>query len=113
MVPITWSNKDIERATQILFESCNIPALYLLDEPLAIMYGTGILSALVVDMGHATTDITPIYDNSPIGIGKISIPIGGADVNAYLSKLWPNKYSPATLTKIKKGSSSCLLYLFS
>ena len=103
IIPTTWSLKDIERVTQILFENLNIPALYLLDEPLAVMYGTGILSALVVDIGHSSTDITPIYDNTPIGVGKKSVLVGGADVNAYLSKLWPNKHSPAMLTRIKKG----------
>ena len=39
VVPISWSLDDVEKATQILFENLNVPALYLLDEPLGILYG--------------------------------------------------------------------------
>ncbi|KAJ3343824.1 Actin-like protein arp9 (SWI/SNF complex component arp9) [Kappamyces sp. JEL0680] len=69
MVPNTWSSTDLELATQLLFEKLNVAALYLLEEPLGALYGVGNLTGLVVDIGHDTTDITPIYDNTPIQVG--------------------------------------------
>jgi actin-related protein len=76
LIPNSWSHSDLEKITQILFEKLNVPALYLLEEPLAAMYGVGNITGLVIDIGHETTDITAIYDNTPIQV-DYSIDVGG------------------------------------
>jgi actin-related protein len=102
ILPNSWSQYDLETATRILFEECNIPALYVLEEPIGALYGTGNMTGLIVDLGHETIDITAIYDNSPIQPTKKTLELGGKDINTYLTKLWPNKHSASVLTKIKK-----------
>ena len=56
-VPVSWSRSDQERATRILFEYINVPGMFLLDQPVAALYGAGVTSGLVVDIGHTTTGI--------------------------------------------------------
>jgi actin-related protein len=55
LVPVEWSKNDAEIATQILFESFNVPGMFILEKPLAVVYGVGIMSGLVIDIGYETT----------------------------------------------------------
>ncbi|KAH9275539.1 hypothetical protein BASA83_001821 [Batrachochytrium salamandrivorans] len=75
-VPISWSRDDQNNATQILFEYVNTPGIYLLDQPVAALYGAGVTSGLVVDIGHTTTDISPVFENTVIHSATVSIALG-------------------------------------
>ncbi|KAH9247736.1 hypothetical protein BASA81_014664 [Batrachochytrium salamandrivorans] len=86
-VPISWSRDDQNNATQILFEYVNTPGIYLLDQPVAALYGAGVTSGLVVDIGHTTTDISPVFENTVIHSATVSIALGGQDIEAYIIKL--------------------------
>eukprot|EP00842_Homolaphlyctis_polyrhiza_P006640 jgi/Hompol1/6978/HPOL_005135-RA len=86
-VPMSWSRTDQERATQILFEYINAPGIYLLEQPLAALYGIGVVSGLVVDIGHATTDIVAVFDNIVQYSSAVTLPLGGQDIDAYLLQL--------------------------
>lgn len=41
ILPASYSLDDLQKTTRILFEVLNIPSLYVLEEPLAVVYGTG------------------------------------------------------------------------
>jgi actin-related protein len=53
-VPISWGVDDIERLVQLMFENMNVPGLYVADSALMAVYGCGVLSGLVIDIGHET-----------------------------------------------------------
>ncbi|KAJ3268137.1 Actin-like protein 8, partial [Blyttiomyces sp. JEL0837] len=87
VVPISWGMFELERLVQIMFEKMNVPQLYIADAPLMAAYGCGVLSALVVDMGHETTDIAPVIDCIVQRTAAETIAIGGVHVRKYLKKL--------------------------
>ena len=97
-----WSRSDLEDITQILFEKLNIPALYIIDESIAALYGTGSMTGLVVDLGHTYTTITPIYDNNPIYNARQVLELGGKDVSNLLTRLHPNNLSIQDLEDVKQ-----------
>ncbi|RKO89176.1 hypothetical protein BDK51DRAFT_25420 [Blyttiomyces helicus] len=89
-LPITWSRTDSERAAQILFEEFNVPCVYVVDQPLAVSCGCNCTTALVVDIGHETTDIVPIVDSTIIRHATFTLPLGGRDVDRILARSLAN-----------------------
>ncbi|KAI8900394.1 actin family [Globomyces pollinis-pini] len=107
-IPITWSKNDIELVIQIMFENLNTPGLFLLQQPLATLYGVGIVSGVVIDIGYHTTDITPVIENNIIYNAQKTVPIGGADIDNYLNQLLLQqnmKYDIPTVIQIKEKSA--------
>ncbi|KAF9165505.1 hypothetical protein DFQ26_009884 [Actinomortierella ambigua] len=87
VVPTDWTKEEHERITQIFFESFNVPGLYLAEEPLMTLYGCGSVTGLIVDIGHNSTEITPIIDTQIQRHAIQSIPLAGADIDAHFLQL--------------------------
>ncbi|KAI9001612.1 actin family [Gaertneriomyces semiglobifer] len=83
-VPLTWSKDDYMRATQIVFEELNMLAFAIIEQPLTALYGCNLQTGLVIDIGHETTDITPILENLIIREAAKTIPIGGKHIEEVL-----------------------------
>ncbi|KAI8592567.1 actin family [Geranomyces variabilis] len=86
-VPVNWGKEDCARATQIMFEELNFLAFWIIEQPLAALYGCNMTTGLVIDIGHETTDVTPIIDNLIVRYAHKTIPLGGRDVELYLKRL--------------------------
>ncbi|KAJ3108540.1 hypothetical protein HDU97_000822 [Phlyctochytrium planicorne] len=86
-VPIYWGNDDIDRLCQIMFEIINVPGLYIADAPLMAAFGCGVLSAVVVDIGHEVTTITTVIESIVSRQTAMSLPIGGASVAKHFKEL--------------------------
>ncbi|KAG0096369.1 general RNA polymerase II transcription factor [Podila epicladia] len=83
VVPTDWTKEEHERITQIFFENFNVPGLYLAEEPLMILYGCATVTGLIIDIGHNSTEITPIIDTQIQRNAIQTIPLAGADIDAY------------------------------
>lgn len=57
-----WSARDRESITQFAFEKFKIPAFSLMDSALAALYGYGVQTATVVDVGKGKVDVTAVTD---------------------------------------------------
>ncbi|ORX95623.1 actin-domain-containing protein [Basidiobolus meristosporus CBS 931.73] len=97
-IPTFWPKDYRERITQFFFETMNVPGLYLAEEPLMALYGCGIVSGTVIDIGHTYTEITPIIDNTVQYHAAQVLPLGGRDIDQYLVEL------------LKQDSELCLAY---
>ncbi|TPX66978.1 hypothetical protein SpCBS45565_g04079 [Spizellomyces sp. 'palustris'] len=86
-VPMSWSKEDHKRATKIMFEDMNILAFSIIEQPLAALYGGNVTTGLVIDIGHETTDVTPIIDNIIIRHAYKTIPLGGRDIEHRMAQL--------------------------
>ncbi|KAJ3081810.1 hypothetical protein HK102_002110 [Quaeritorhiza haematococci] len=86
-VPSWWSKKEYERITQMMFEKFNTPGIQIVQQPLMALYGCGLTSGLVIDMGHQTSVITPITDNNIIQTSQKMIPMGGELIDKVLAKM--------------------------
>lgn len=53
-LPLSWGRDDVECLTQFLFEVMNVPGLFLLEQPLAAVYGYGVTGGMVLDLGYET-----------------------------------------------------------
>ncbi|KAF9924160.1 hypothetical protein FBU30_005828 [Linnemannia zychae] len=87
VVPTDWTKEEHERITQIFFENFNVPGLYLAEEPLMTLYGCAAVTGLVIDIGHNSTDITPILDTQIQRHAIHSIPLAGSDIDKYFLEL--------------------------
>ncbi|KXS14377.1 actin-like ATPase domain-containing protein [Gonapodya prolifera JEL478] len=86
-VPVYWGIESMQRLTQILFEDCAVPGFFLVEQPLAAVYAMGFVSGVVVDIGHDVTSVCAVLDNEPQVQSLVTLPIGGAQVDAALLKL--------------------------
>jgi len=86
-VPIEWPKHYREHIAKIMFEKCNLPALYIAEQPLMALYAIGNTSGIVIDIGYERTRVVPILDNMINTRAAQSLPIGGQDIDEYLLKL--------------------------
>ncbi|KAG0052775.1 hypothetical protein BGZ83_002129 [Gryganskiella cystojenkinii] len=87
VVPTDWTKEEHERITQIFFENFNVPGLYLAEEPLMTLYGCAAVTGLVIDIGHNSTEITPIIDTQIQRNAVQTVPVAGSDFDTYFLKL--------------------------
>ncbi|KAJ3329068.1 Actin-like protein arp9 (SWI/SNF complex component arp9), partial [Gonapodya sp. JEL0774] len=83
-VPAFWSIESMQRLTQILFEECSVPGFYLVEQSIAAVYAMGVVSGLVLDVGHEVTTVCAVIDNEPHLPSLVSLPIGGSRVDQAL-----------------------------
>jgi len=63
---------------EVLFESLNAPAAYLAPSATLSAFAFGRQSALVVDVGHSSTRVTPVMDGYTLQFGSVISNRGGA-----------------------------------
>ncbi|URD91104.1 hypothetical protein MUK42_27196 [Musa troglodytarum] len=97
-----------EYTGEIMFETFNIPGLYIAVQPvlaLAAGYTTSKcqMTGVVVDVGDGATHVVPVADGYVIGSSIRSIPIAGKDVTQFIQQLMKefNKHDkePSKYTK--------------
>jgi hypothetical protein len=71
VVPTDWTKEEHERITQIFFENFNVPGLYLAEEPLMTIYGCGVVTGLVIDIGHNSTGMDHLSAAIPSRATKV------------------------------------------
>ena len=80
------SKREMEQMMQIMFETLNVPGLYLLDSSLASLYACGLVTGLVIDIGYNSTRICPVFENGVLKSAIVETPIGSKDIDNYLQK---------------------------
>jgi len=72
------------KMTQIMFETFNVPAMYISIQAVLSLYATGRVNGMVLDAGHGVCHAVPIEDGYafPHAISKLGI--AGNDVTDYL-----------------------------
>jgi actin-related protein len=76
-----------EKATQIMFETFNTPALNLIIQSVLALFASGRLSGLVVDSGHGATFAVPVYEQYAIEHAIMKLDFAGSDMTDYLMKI--------------------------
>lgn len=94
-----------ERSLEIAFESLNVPASYLLKGAVAAAFAGGKSTALVIDIGHAVTSVTPVHDGLVLKRGLQKQAFAGAALNKIVSDIFDERQidvAPHFIVK-KKG----------
>ena len=87
--------------TQIMFESLNMPAMYVPTPAVLSMYASGRLTGIAVDSGESVSHTVPVYEGYALHHAILKLDIGGRDLTDYLMKIL-NESGHSFTTKIEK-----------
>eukprot|EP01084_Bolivina_argentea_P234578 394921_1 len=76
-----------EKTVQLMFETMNVPSMYLANSAVLSLYAFGQTMGLIIDSGHTKTAIVPVYDGYALNEATNMLHIGGKDITDYLQKL--------------------------
>mmetsp|Transcript_15696 Transcript_15696/g.26968 ORF Transcript_15696/g.26968 Transcript_15696/m.26968 type:complete len:376 (+) Transcript_15696:54-1181(+) len=79
--------RNREKAAEILFETFNVPALFISVQAILSLYASGRTTGMVLDCGDGTCSATPVYEGFALPHAIERIDIGGRDVTRQLQRL--------------------------
>jgi actin-related protein len=76
-----------EKLTQILFDTFNVPGLYVANTAVLSLYSAGKFTGVVVEIGDGVAHIVPIYDGFVLPRSIQRINLAGRDLTDYLIQI--------------------------
>jgi actin-related protein len=82
-VPLN-SKSDKEKTTEVMFETFNVPSLYISISAVLALYSSGRTTGIVVDSGAGVTNTVPIYEGYALPHAIKTMNFAGQDLTKYL-----------------------------
>jgi centractin len=79
--------KNREQAAQILFETFNVPALFISMQAVLSLYASGRTTGVVLDSGDGVTHVVPVYEGFAVQNAVMRMDLAGRDVTDHLQLL--------------------------
>jgi len=76
-----------EKMTQIMFETFNVPSLFIVNTAVLALFASGRTTGIVLESGYGVTHAVPIYEGLPIVNAIMRLDLAGLDLTNYLMKI--------------------------
>ena len=76
-----------EKATQIMFETFNVPAMFIEASGVLALYSTGRMTGIVLHIGDTVTYTMPVYEGYMLGHAVTRLDLAGRDLTIWLAEL--------------------------
>ena len=83
--PLT-DNTSREKMCETMFEKCNVPSLFISNESILPLYGSGKLTGVVVSSGHDLTSVVPIVNGHTVDNAIKLLYVAGKDISEKIIK---------------------------
>lgn len=85
--PSGVDTKQLERITEYLIETVHVPSVSFISSATLSLLATGRVTGLVAECGYGVTNVVPIFESFGLEHARITMELGGCDVDSYLKSL--------------------------